>query len=464
MSSISFSTKTKSSNGAKLTVPDSTTVNDAIGIIEVNSIQTAFIVDENQILLGIITNGDIRRFLLAGGNIHDRVEFALNRNFKFVRAEAPREECLKLFDLGYSVVPRLDDDGRLIELLTPNSQQNFALTDKVVVRSRAPARLSFAGGGTDLTYHFSKLTGFVLNAAIARYAMTTLIPRETADIDIYSHDLGTHRHFSSPRAMFEEVQQDLITTTVSLIKPEFGFELYIASEFPIGSGLGGSSAVVVSILSAFNEFLANRWSAYEIAELAFEAERIRFKISGGWQDQYASTFGGFNLIEFTADRNNVNSLRVNEDIICELEQSLILFDTGYDHNSGDLHATQKQQMNNANGEEKLKQLSEFCLKMNRALARHELKKFGEGLHQAWLLKKETSSQITNIWIDSIYNAATEAGALGGKLLGAGRGGHMLFFIPPEFRSRVVGALQPFGCKPDIIRFDTKGAHAWRVKL
>lgn len=451
-------------SGSGVIVQNGATVTDAIRTIEDSKVQTAFVVDDDHVLLGIVTNGDIRRFIIEGGNIENAVEEALNRNFKAVRMDAPREESLKLFDMGYSVVPRLDERGRLIDLLTPDSHRDFEVTGKVIVRARAPARISFAGGGTDLTYFFSRCYGLVLNAAISRYAITTLIPRQTFDIDIYSHDLGSHQHFATPLAMIEATDHNLLSTTTSLIKPDFGFEMHVSAEFPIGSGLGGSSAVVTSILTAFNELRAHRWSLYEVAELAFQAERLCFKVPGGWQDQYAASFGGFNLIEFRPTGNSVNPLRIPDDVIFELEESLILFDTGLAHDSGDLHRTQKSEMSNLDGDEKLSLLAEFCQEMNRALARQDLRRFGEGLHRAWLLKKRTSSRVSTEKIDQIYDAALAGGALGGKLLGAGGGGHILFFVPPDLRSAVVAALRPFDCKPSRIRFDIKGAQSWRTRV
>jgi D-glycero-alpha-D-manno-heptose-7-phosphate kinase len=264
--------------------------------------------------------------------------------------------------------------------------------------------------------------------------------------------------------MIEATEHGLLSTTTSLIKPDFGFEMHVACEFPVGSGLGGSSAVVTSIIAAFNELRIDRWTAYEIAELAFQAERLCFRVAGGWQDQYAAAFGGFNLIEFLPSGINVNPLRIPDEVLFELEESLVLFNTGVAHNSSDLHKIQKAEMATSHGDATLAQLAEFCLEMNRALARSDLRRFGEGLHEAWLLKKQTSSAVSSSEIDLIYEKACGAGALGGKLLGAGGGGHILFFVPPGARANVIKALKPLSCQPMTVRFDTKGAHSWRARV
>lgn len=442
----------------------SASVEDAVKAIERSALHTAFVIDDKQVLVGILTNGDIRRFLLAGGTITGPVTAAMNRKFRSVHVNSLREECLRLFDIGHSVVPRIDDEGRLIDCLTPNYHNFVESGGQVIVRARAPARIGFGGGGTDLTYFFSRQKGLVLNAAIARYAVTTLVPRITSEIDIYSEDLGTHEHFESSRCMCEASEHSLLSATTALIAPDFGFEMRVASEFPVGSGLGGSSAVTTSVLAAFNELRLNRWTPYDIAEIAFQAERLCFKVPGGWQDQYAAAFGGFNLIEFMPSGTSVSPLRLPEDVIYELEESLVLFDTGIAHHSGELHKIQKAQISNAAGEATLARMADYCVEMNRALARGNLRSFGEGLHKGWMLKKDISSAVSSCEIDLLYEKARTAGALGGKLLGAGAGGHMVFYVPVGTRAQVIAALAPFGCKPSKIRFDSNGAHSWRAKV
>lgn len=457
--------KSSPTNGdhLKLVITLDASVGDAIRIIENSILKTAFVLDERHFLRGIVTNGDLRRFLLGGGDIEDAVEKVMNVNFSAVKIDAFPEETLKLFDLGYSVVPRVDDNGRFVDYVTPEISKQLDEVGLVYVRARAPARISFAGGGTDLTYFFSRLNGLVLNAALARYAVATLLPRTTPDIDIYLNDLGTHQHFSSLSEINDYSEQSLVSATVSLIKPQFGFEIHISSDFPVGSGLGGSSAVTTSVIAAFNELRTDRWSRYEIATLAFQAERICFKVNGGWQDQYASAFGGFNLIDFSPNMNNVHSLRLPLEVLDELEESLLLFDTGIAHDSSDLHIMQKAEMSSPDGDATLSRLTEFCVQMNQYLSRGELRRFGLGLHEAWLLKKQTSRAISSPEIDVLYSAAREAGAVGGKLLGAGAGGHMLFFVPPAARKNVIDALSPMGCKYSNVRFDLRGAHSWRSR-
>ena len=126
----------------------------------------------------------------------------------------------------------------------------------------------------------------------------------------------------------------MIISLIQIIKPNFGFNLYTYSDVPMGSGLGGSAVLLSAIIGSFNNFRENKYTNYEIAELAFHAERIVMGLSGGWQDQYATVFGGLNYIEFRNNENIVNQLRISDDIKTELEDSLLLCYTGLSHNSG----------------------------------------------------------------------------------------------------------------------------------
>ena len=163
-------------------------------------------------------------------------------------------------------------------------------------------RVSFSGGGSDLTYYFVDRPGAVLSTTVALYSHATLIPRGDKQINIYSEDLETHEQYLSLIELLKSVNRGLLRAVVSVIKPVYGFDLYVRSDFPVGSGLGGSSAVATAVVAAFNEMRLDRWTTYEVAELAFQAERVCFGIAGGWQDQYASAFGGLALGQLAAGR------------------------------------------------------------------------------------------------------------------------------------------------------------------
>ena len=163
----------------------------AIERMEFTRFQIVFIVDEEGHLKGLITNGDLRRHLIHGGSTADLVTSCMNTHFRSVSVDASREELLKLLDLGFHVIPRVNNDGKLVDLVTPE----FDLASPeapILTRARAPVRVSFSGGGSDLTYYFVDSPGAVLSTTVALYSHATLIPRPDKEINIHSEDLGTH--------------------------------------------------------------------------------------------------------------------------------------------------------------------------------------------------------------------------------------------------------------------------------
>ena len=244
----------------------------------------------------------------------------------------------------------------------------------------------------------------------------------------------------------------------------YGFDLFVRSDFPVGSGLGGSSAVATAVVATFNEMRLDRWTTYEVAELAFQAERVCFGIAGGWQDQYASAFGGFNLIELDGKKNLVHAIRMEPATLNELEECLILCDSRIKHDSGALHEKQRATVTQEDKASHVTQMVDLCRQMHKHLIRGELMDFGRNLDHAWQLKRSLSSSISTPQIDAIYQAARDAGALGGKLLGAGAGGFFLFFVQPQYRQQVSQCLRDMNCKLSSFRFETGGVVSWRTKV
>ncbi len=431
--------------------------------MESSRFQVVFVIDESRKLLGIITNGDLRRYLLGGGAASDPVTDCMNRSYKSVGVGASREELLKLLDLGFHVIPRVDSIGCLVDLITP--EYDFASPEApILTRARAPVRVSFSGGGSDLTYYFIDRPGAVLSTTVALFSHATLIPRADSQIEIFSEDFGTEERYESLIELLGQSTRSLLTSVISVVKPSFGFNLYVRSDFPVGSGLGGSSAVATAVVAAFNEMRLDRWTTYEVAELAFQAERLCFGIAGGWQDQYASAFGGFNLIELGGDKNLVHAIRMEPATLSELEECLILCDSRINHHSGDLHSKQREEYQDSDKARYVEEMVDLCRKMHKHLIRGELLDFGRSLGIGWNIKRELSASISTKQLDAIYDSAVKTGALGGKLLGAGGGGFFMFFVQPQHRTAVVRNLKSMGCEVSNFRFETEGVISWRTKV
>jgi len=335
----------------------------------------------------------------------------------------------------------------------------------MLIRAKAPLRIGFAGGGTDVPPFPEREGGCVLSATISRYSYGTLRPKEDDQIIIRSVDFGLSLNYNR-RELIYDGKLDLVKAAIRKLagKSGRGFELFLRSDAPPGSGLGSSSSLMVTLVGMLKEFQSLALTDYEIAELAYVIERKDVGIEGGMQDQYAATFGGCNFIEFFGDKVIVNPLRLSQDIVNELEHNLLLCFTGRTHISG--HIIQDQTARYKRGDmanlEGLRRQKALASEMKNLLLRHKLHEFGEMLHEAWEFKKKMSPQISNPEIDELYRAARKAGAIGGKLSGAGGGGFMMFYCAFEKKHEVAETLKKMGCAISDFNFDFHGLQTWRV--
>lgn len=446
-------------------IPVTASIADAFRQLNANGMGILFAEDENSQLVGCVTDGDIRRRLLEDGDLEIPLSTFMNTTFVWALAGSSREKILKLLDNRVRFVPLLDDQRRLVDIYT---RDEFAADaeSEVFARGRAPARITFGGGGTDLTHFFVDKGGMVINATINRYAHATLRKRKDSLAKIYSHDLKKSVEASSPADLELDGTLDLLVAVVKLIQPTFGFDMEVAADFPVGSGLGGSASVAAAVIGCFNEFRSDPWDRHQISEMAFQAERLILNIPGGWQDQYATVFGGFNYMEFTAEHNAILPLRLEHKTIAELEEALVLCYTGRPHDSGVIHRDQRARLADPGSKsaDSGTRKKELTFEMKRRLLRGDVYGYGKLLHEAWLLKRQDSPMITDGELDRMYSCAEANGALGGKILGAGGGGYFLFFIPPFQQYRVFEALSQLGYRCERVMFDKSGLKSWRNRV
>jgi D-glycero-alpha-D-manno-heptose-7-phosphate kinase len=243
-----------------------------------------------------------------------------------------------------------------------------------------------------------------------------------------------------------------------------GFDLRLHSNAPPGSGLGSSSAMMVALIGVLKEFTNVPITDYELAELAHAIERDELGISGGWQDQYAATFGGFNFIELNADHAVVNPLRIAPDILLELEHNLLLCYTGSTRQSDGIIEDQmgRYERGDAATIAGLIAQKELAVSMKNALLQRRLREFGDLLDSAWQAKKQMSARISTGRIDELYEAARAAGALGGKVTGAGGGGYLLLYCRHDRKHKVAARMRELGATIDEFAFEGAGVRTWRV--
>ncbi len=412
---------------------------------------------------GLATDGDIRRKLLTGASLDDPISSCTNSEFVWADQTTSRELLLKQLDHRIRVIPLLDAARRLVGIVS-RDYLPMQVEERTYARARSPVRISFGGGGSDLTQFFAGDGGAVLNTTISLYSHATLRMRGDDRVIIHSRDLEESLYADNLQdALVQQGRFGLIQSLLKAVQPDFGFELYLHSDFPMNSGLGGSAVVSATVLGCFNQFRQDRWDLHELAELAFQSERLYLGVAGGWQDQYATVFGGFNFMEFRMDQNIVHPLRIHPDILLELEESLILCDTGTPHDSGDIHKDQRQNMKRKDIRLKVQSNVELTYRMRNHLLRGRLFQFGQSLHEAWELKRQFSDKISNARLDKIYDDAFKFGAVGGKLLGAGGGGFFLFYAPPFSKHDLIHNLEEAGLNVRSFRFEKDGLRAWSAR-
>lgn len=419
--------------------------------------------NEQKQICGLATDGDIRRQLLDGASLDDPIHICLNADFIWADEMTSREQLLKQLDHRIRMIPILNQKKELINII---SRESFPVMPEaqVYARAKSPVRISFGGGGSDLTHYFYEAGGAVINAAVSLYAHATLHIRKDSIVKVHSRDLGASLEaMDLVEALKPNAAFGLVQAVLKTIHPDFGFELFLHSDFPMKSGLGGSAVVAASIFGCFNQFRRDKWDLYEISELAYQAERVYLGIAGGWQDQYATVFGGINFMEFRAQHNIIHPLRIERDVMLELEESLILCDTGTVHESGDIHKDQKSELDKGDVRNLVKQNVELTFQIRDQLLRGRLRDFGHTLDKAWQLKRQFSQKISTSHLDSVYANAKNHGAIGGKLLGAGGGGFFLFFVPSQDKNRVMDALHETGNTIRPFRFEPEGLRSWTVR-
>ncbi len=342
--------------------------------------------------------------------------------------------------------------------------------NKSIIRSKAPLRLGLAGGGTDVAPYSDLFGGAILNATISMYAYASIVPRNDGKIVFNAADKEQRFETDSVMSLPVNGELDLLRGIYNRVVSDFtkkplSFTLTTYVDAPPGSGLGTSSTLVVSILGAFAEWLKLPLGEYDLARLAYDIERIDLGMLGGKQDQYAATFGGVNFMEFSAgDKVLVNPLRIKEVYLNELAHNLVLFYTQTSRLSSKIIEAQAKNVTNKNQSsiEAMHQLKIQSVMMKEALLRGELNRIGEILDFGWKYKKQMADEISNPFIDQLYETARENGATGGKISGAGGGGFMIFYCPGDTRSKVINALKKFGVEAKRYEFTGTGLTTWTI--
>lgn len=341
----------------------------------------------------------------------------------------------------------------------------------MIIRARAPLRLGLAGGGSDVSPYCDMFGGLVLNATIDMHAYSVIEPGADGNVRFVAADRQEQWAGKATASLEHDGRLDLHKGVYNRIVRQFNdghplaLTLTTHSDAPPGSGLGSSSTLVVSMVKAFVEWLNLPLGEYDIARVAYEIERIDVGLSGGRQDQYAATFGGFNFMEFhPEERVVVNPLRIKNWILSELEASLLLYFGGVSRQSAEIIDEQSANVRrkDSGAIEATHALKQEAVAMKESLLKGDFDGLVQSLEAGWQAKKRMARSISNARIEENYELARRAGALAGKISGAGGGGFMMLLVDPTRRMDVIRALGTTDGRVLTCHFTKHGTQGWKI--
>jgi len=317
---------------------------------------------------------------------------------------------------------------------------------------QTPLRISFAGGGTDLSAFYMNKTGMVISVTIDKYVY--IIINDRYDDKIYVN-YSKKEIVDKP----EQVKHELVRETLLMSDVKKGIEISCLADIPSeGSGLGSSSSFAVGILNALYQYKGRQLAADWLAEKACEIEIERCKKPIGKQDQYAAAYGNINVFSFNKDDSvTVNNVFLNDSALRRFESNLLLFYTNVTRKSSKILKIQRRDTSQKKQTNILIKMRNQVLEIQEALLSENFDKVGKILDEGWELKKKLTKGITTSKIDNMYKKALKAGALGGKICGAGGGGFLLLYVPLEKQEAVRKTLKNYREMP--FRFDKDGSKA-----
>ncbi len=354
---------------------------------------------------------------------------------------------------------------------------------EILIRARAPVRIDFSGGWTDVALFTEESKGFVVNAAIDIYSYATVknLPnkefltssygynhRETVEnraVKIYSADFDIYEEAEEVKCLEYNGNVDLAKAAIRQMDIKGGLEITTRSNAPAGSGLGTSASMGVALIGALSIINGKKFLPYELAEKASLIEQRELGILGGKQDHYASALGGISFMEFMGEEVKASKLKLSQDLVYELEKNLVLCYTGKSRLSGDIHQRVREAYECKEPKTRLalKNLRSIALEMKNALLEGNLQNFGHLLNDNWENQKALHPSVTNPQIDEIFDSVMANGALGGKACGAGGGGCLLFYAKSNCEHIVRKKLEESKISIIDFNFDFGGLQTWTIE-
>jgi len=321
-----------------------------------------------------------------------------------------------------------------------------------------PVRISFTGGGTDIPEYYEENGGSVITSCISRFMYVIITSRQDNSFQAFSSDFQIHHQPTSYENLEPQYGTEIAVSVIKHLGYKEGANFLICSDVPPGSGLGASGALAVNLVKIISSLNGEDWNKEKIAETAYYIGRNILHWPIGKQDEYATAFGGFNYIKFSKEKVDVFPISITRDSLLELQQNLLLFFIGTTRNSSTILSTQIERIKQKQKDttESLHYVKQLAEDMYKSLGRSDITSVGEILHKNWLAKKKFAKGVTNENIDRIYETAIKQGATGGKLTGAGGGGHMLLYCELPKQQTVIQKMESLGLKHIRFGFSNEG--------
>ena len=321
-----------------------------------------------------------------------------------------------------------------------------------------PVRISFSGGGTDMPEYYNEFGGNVVTSTINHFTYVILNLRNDDLIQAFSSDFQIHNTSAVLENLELKPGTEIPIAVLKHLNFKTGATVMVCSDVPPSSGLGGSSSLTVNFVKTLSTLQKLKWNSEKIAETSFHIERNVLQHPIGKQDDYIASFGGFNFIRFTDEQVYVEPIKINKSTFDELQENLLLFFIGDTRKNADILSNQLDNIKQRRKEtiESLNYVKGLAEEMNSSLKQSDITLFGELLHKGWLAKKKFTKGVSNENINKIYDAALENGASGGKLTGAGGGGHMLFYCEKSKHDGFIQKMEDIGLKHIRFKFNNDG--------
>lgn len=453
----------------KLIASKNITLLEALKKIKINKKGIIFFHDENNALVGCLSDGDMRQHIIESGAKFDSYEMPasnfMNQSPCHLHHDDPalRQKALDLHTKGYKLIPIVDKKMQVKKMIEAGKKwQEKDLREKVM--SISPLRCTLSGGGTDLSAYYSEHGGAVISFSIRKYVRCIL--ESSNKIEIVLPDIGYHSKFSSLESLANAAVNDgpeklaLIAVLNSAKKDSFKITLW--SDVSVGSGLAGSTSVVAAIVKAFDQRYMFDRKVKDFAEEIFNIERVLFNQLGGWQDQYITSVGGLSFISFGQDGNNITPLKISSQQKEIFENSLYIVDTNLTHDSDKQQESLKKSFKDAEKIKTLNIMKKNTFKLRDKILSDDISDLGKILDENWSLKRKTSELISNKKIDQVYQDLKKFGADGGKLIGSGGGGYFLVFVNIFKSLNFMDHCANKKYQLERVNIDEEGTRAWEI--